>query len=78
MFGCVPASAAAAATPDSPVEQGDFERAWRKAQARLARLTPHAVHVTAKRSSHYVMFTQPKLIVDQVRRVVRVVRRGQK
>jgi pimeloyl-ACP methyl ester carboxylesterase len=54
------------------------ERAWRKAQARLARLTPHAVHVIAKRSSHYVMFTQPKLIVDQVRRVVRVARRSQK
>jgi hypothetical protein len=34
--------------------------------------------VIAKRSSHYVMFTQPKLIVDQVRRVVRVARRSQK
>jgi len=54
------------------------ERAWRKAQTRLARLTPRAVHVIAKRSSHYVMFTQPKLIVDQVRRVVRAVRRSQK
>jgi pimeloyl-ACP methyl ester carboxylesterase len=54
------------------------ERAWRKAQAGLARLTPHAVHVIAKRSSHYVMFTQPKVIVDQVRRVVRVVRKGKK
>jgi pimeloyl-ACP methyl ester carboxylesterase len=54
------------------------ERAWRRAQARLARLTPHAVHVIARRSSHYVMFTQPKLIADQVRRVVRAVRRSQK
>jgi pimeloyl-ACP methyl ester carboxylesterase len=54
------------------------ERAWRSAQARLARLTPHAVHVIARRSSHYAMFTQPKLIVDQVRRVVRVVRKGKK
>jgi pimeloyl-ACP methyl ester carboxylesterase len=52
------------------------ERAWRESQARLAKLTPTAVHVIATHSSHYVMFTQPKLIIEQVRRVVRAVRRG--
>ena len=50
------------------------ERAWQLAQARLARLTPNAVHVVAKRSSHYVMFSQPKLIIGQVYRVVRRLR----
>jgi pimeloyl-ACP methyl ester carboxylesterase len=32
-----------------------LERAWRHAQDKLAKLTPDAVHVIAKRSSHYVM-----------------------
>ncbi len=50
------------------------ERAWRESQDRLARLTPHTVHVVAHHSSHYVMFSQPRLIIDQVRRVVDVVR----
>jgi hypothetical protein len=34
--------------------------------------------VIAKRSSHYVMLTQPKLIIDQARRVVRAVRRARR
>jgi pimeloyl-ACP methyl ester carboxylesterase len=55
-------------TPDS------VERAWTYSQDQLAKLTPGAVHVVAKRSSHYVMFTQPKLVIDQVERVVRKVR----
>ncbi len=50
------------------------ERAWRRAQDRLARLTPNAVQVIAERSSHYVMFSQPRLIVRQIERVVRAVR----
>ncbi len=50
------------------------ERAWRKSQAQLAKLTPNAVHLIAEHSSHYVMFSQPQLIIDQVRRVLRAVR----
>jgi len=52
------------------------ERAWRRAQDRLARLTPSAVQVIAERSSHYVMFSQPRLIIDQIERMVRAVRLG--
>jgi pimeloyl-ACP methyl ester carboxylesterase len=52
------------------------ERAWRQSQDKLARLTPHAVHVIARRSSHYVMFSQPELIIQQVDRIVRVLSRG--
>jgi pimeloyl-ACP methyl ester carboxylesterase len=55
-----------------------LERAWRHAQDKLAELTPDAVHVIARRSSHYVMLTQPKLIIDQARRAVRAVRRARR
>lgn len=52
------------------------ERAWRHAQTKLAALTPDAVHVIARRSPHDVMYTQPGLVIDQTRRVVRAVRRA--
>ena len=51
------------------------ERAWRQSQDKLAQLTPHAVHLIAKRSSHYVMFSQPELIIQQVDRIISVLRR---
>jgi pimeloyl-ACP methyl ester carboxylesterase len=50
------------------------ERAWRESQDRLAELTLDAVQVIAHHSSHYVMFSQPELIIAQVRRVVEAVR----
>ena len=65
------------ALPDGPpagFTSAVVERAWRNAQRKPAELTPDARHVIAKRSSHYVMFTRPKLVIDQVRRVVRAVR----
>jgi pimeloyl-ACP methyl ester carboxylesterase len=53
-----------------------LEEAWNRAQDKLVKLTPDAVHVIARRSSHYVMLTQPKLVIDQTQRVVRAVRRA--
>lgn len=53
-----------------------LERAWRRSGDRVANLTRDSVHVIARRSSHYIMLTQPKLIIDQARRVVRAVRRA--
>ena len=50
------------------------ERAWTYSQDQLAKLTPSAVHIIAKRSSHYIQLTQPQLVLDQVNRVVRAVR----
>jgi pimeloyl-ACP methyl ester carboxylesterase len=50
------------------------EKAWNEAQDKLAELTPDAVHVVAHRSGHYIMFSQPELIIEQVRRVVEAVR----
>lgn len=55
-----------------------LEGAWTRMGNKLAMLTPDAVHVIARRSSHYVMLTQPKVIIDEVRRVVRLARRGRK
>jgi pimeloyl-ACP methyl ester carboxylesterase len=51
-----------------------IEDAWTHAQDLLAGLTPDAVHVVAKRSSHYIMLTQPRLVIAQVERVVREAR----
>ncbi len=48
------------------------ERAWSYAQDRLARLTPDIRQWVAKRSSHYIMFSQPRLIVRAIRRVTRL------
>lgn len=53
-----------------------IERAWQIAQDKLAKLAPNAVHVIAKHSSHNVMITQPRLIIDQTCRVVHAVRRA--
>ena len=52
------------------------ERAWKYAQRRLARLLPDARHLIADRSAHYVMFSQPGLIIRAVHQVVRRVRAG--
>lgn len=45
-------------------------RAWKKSQARLAKLTPKTHQSIAERSSHYVMFSQPALIIREVKRMV--------
>jgi pimeloyl-ACP methyl ester carboxylesterase len=50
------------------------EKAWKESQTRQAELTPGAVHEIAHHSSHYVMFSQPELIIERVRRVVEAVR----
>jgi pimeloyl-ACP methyl ester carboxylesterase len=51
------------------------EHAWAVAQRRLAQLVPTAHQTIAKRSSHYIMFSQPRLIIREVHRVVRLVRK---
>jgi pimeloyl-ACP methyl ester carboxylesterase len=51
------------------------DRAWQAAQATLAKLVPGARHVFARRSQHYIMFSQPGMITRAIRGVVRAVRR---
>ena len=53
-----------------------LERAWRAAQDALAASMPGAERVIARRSSHYVMFSQPRVVAGAVRRVVAAVRAG--
>ncbi len=50
------------------------ERVWAASQRRLAALVPGTRQAIARRSSHYVMFSQPGLIIREVGRVVRAVR----
>jgi pimeloyl-ACP methyl ester carboxylesterase len=47
-----------------------FNSAWNLSQGKLAELLPDARHVIAEQSSHYVMFSQPELIINEVKRVV--------
>jgi pimeloyl-ACP methyl ester carboxylesterase len=50
------------------------ERAWRGGQAKLVEVMG-ARHVIARRSQHYIMFSEPGVIVRAIRGVVRAVRR---
>jgi pimeloyl-ACP methyl ester carboxylesterase len=51
-----------------------LERTWRTAQGWLAALVPYARHVIARKSEHYVHTAQPELVIDAVRRELRMVR----
>jgi len=51
-----------------------LERAWAEAQNELARLVPHARHVIATKSAHYIQLQQPELVIAASRQVVEAVR----
>lgn len=46
-------------------------RLRRQRQKELARLSPLGVHVVARRSGHFPQLTQPRLVLDAIRAVVR-------
>ena len=46
------------------------ERAWRESQRELATLLPRTRRRIAERSQHYIMFSQPRLIIRSLRRTV--------
>ena len=52
------------------------ERAWRDSQRALAHLSGGAHHRIAERSQHYIMFSQPRLIIRSLQGIVDRVRRG--
>ena len=63
--------------PDVPPgfpDAATLERASRTAQNELAMILPHARHVIARRSGHYIHTAQPDLVIDAVRRVLRMAR----
>jgi hypothetical protein len=51
-----------------------LERAWQTAQDLLGAILPYADHVIARRSAHYIQTAQPKLVIDAVRRELRMLR----
>lgn len=78
---------AAGPLPDVPVvvitaarccETEALTQAWMELQKDLVRRSPHARHVIAEKSGHYVPFDQPGLIVDALREVVGTVREKKK
>jgi pimeloyl-ACP methyl ester carboxylesterase len=55
-------------------DQDTVEHVWRVAQDWLAGIVPYARHVIARRSAHSIQTAQPKLVIDSVRRELRMVR----
>jgi hypothetical protein len=67
----------AALPPDLPPgfpDAATLERASGTAQNWLGGLLPYALHVIARQSGHYVQNAQPELVIDAVRRILRMVR----
>jgi pimeloyl-ACP methyl ester carboxylesterase len=62
------------ALPPGFPDQDTNERTWRTAQGWLAALVPYARHVIARKSEHYIQTEQPRLVIDAVRRELRMVR----
>jgi pimeloyl-ACP methyl ester carboxylesterase len=47
-----------------------LERAFQASQDDLTTLVPHARHIIARRSEHYIQSSQPRLVVRAVRRII--------
>jgi pimeloyl-ACP methyl ester carboxylesterase len=61
--------------PPGP-ERDIAERVWVRLQRELAAMVPGSSHVIARRSGHDVQHTQPRLVLNQLRKVVAAVRAG--
>ena len=61
-------------TPPGFPDSTTLERAWQTAQDWLGALLPYARHVIARRSAHYIQGAEPKLVIDAVRRELRMLR----
>jgi hypothetical protein len=51
------------------------EHAWQAAQNTLAKLVPGARHIYARRSQHFIMFSEPGVIIRAIRDAVHAVSR---
>ena len=60
--------------PDSaPAKFGAImEPAWRKSEAQMAAAVPHVQWIVAKKSGHYIQWDEPEVVVEAIRRVVRL------
>jgi hypothetical protein len=61
--------------PGVPLEQ--LATAFQASQDDLASLVPGTLHVIAMNSEHYILLSEPELVVDATRAVVDAVRRGE-
>jgi hypothetical protein len=52
------------------------ERVWAQLQRELAHLVPGTEHVIARRSGHDIQHTQPRLVLNEIRKVVTAIRDG--
>lgn len=59
---------------DGNLTSEQLEEAWLASQNQLALLVPNAKHVIAKKSSHYIQATQPQLIIDAIKEMVKSLR----
>ncbi|MBA2652643.1 MAG: alpha/beta hydrolase [Tatlockia sp.] len=53
-----------------------FEQAWQKGQNKLVLLEPHAKHLIATKSQHYIQYAQPDLIIDAIHQMVEDIRKN--
>ena len=56
------------------VDRAQFKQTWLALQQKLTTLSAHSTQLFADKSSHFMQFDQPEVIVDGVRRVVEVTR----
>ena len=61
-------------TPPGFPDGTTMERVWHTAQGYLGELLPYARHVIARRSMHFIQWAQPKLVINAVRRELRMLR----
>ena len=60
-----------------PVEQAKrAEQVWQELQADLAKLSSNSRLLVAEKSGHGIQIDQPSLVVDAIRQIVEIVRRG--
>ncbi len=62
------------ALPPGFPDAATLTRVQRAAQSELGMILPYARHVIAKKSGHYIQNAQPNLVIDAVRRILRMVR----
>jgi len=63
--------------PDLPAQAAIiFDRIWNRMQDELTMLSTRGVHLTAKRSGHYIHCDDPELVVETIHQVVRTIRNG--
>jgi hypothetical protein len=66
--------------PNMPVRVDDalFKREWLELQQKLTMLSTHSSKLFADKSSHYVPFDQPEVVIAGVRQLVDTVRAARK